>query len=161
MPLNEMQAVFAHNLEMFAELAEQLLVEDQIKAIRRIRQLRDQINAGFQAVTAQSDAVLFDFGPVASAKAEDSQRHPAMAARYPHAAAGASHCRAISRTKLRSQIYLSLIAKAGVEFEKDLAQVMRAMASEVSERPVRGCPDIRLSRRENATENPTVLSGSC
>src|SRR6202020_2215859 len=47
----------------FAELAEQLLVEDQVKAIQRIRQLRDQINNGFQAVTAQSDAVLLDFSP--------------------------------------------------------------------------------------------------
>jgi multidrug resistance protein MdtO len=61
--VGEMRAVFAHNLEMFAELAEQLLQEDHIKAIRRIRQLRDQINAGFQAVTAQSDAVLLDFSP--------------------------------------------------------------------------------------------------
>ena len=61
--VNEMQTVFARNLEMFAELAEQLLEKDQIKAIKRIRQLRDQINAGFQAVTAQSDAVLLEFGP--------------------------------------------------------------------------------------------------
>ena len=59
--LDEMRAVFARNLEMFAELAEQLLVEDHIKAIKRIRRLRDQINDGFQAVTAQSDAVLLDF----------------------------------------------------------------------------------------------------
>ncbi len=55
--------LFARNLEMFAELTEQLLEKDQIKAIRRIRQLRDQLNAGFPAVTAQADAVLFEFGP--------------------------------------------------------------------------------------------------
>ena len=61
--LDEMQTVFARNLEMFAELTEQLLEKDQIKAIRRIRQLRDQLNAGFPAVTAQADAVLFEFGP--------------------------------------------------------------------------------------------------
>jgi multidrug resistance protein MdtO len=68
--LDEMEAVFAHNLEMFAELAEQLLVKDQIQAILRIRTLRDQINAGFQAVTAQSDAVLFEFGPSRQRKLE-------------------------------------------------------------------------------------------
>ena len=45
-----MQALFARNLEMFAELTEQLLVEDQIKAIKRMRPLRDQLNAGFDAV---------------------------------------------------------------------------------------------------------------
>ncbi|MCU1312256.1 MAG: hypothetical protein JWM54_13, partial [Acidobacteriaceae bacterium] len=61
--VDEMYALFARNLEMFAELAEQLLEEDQIKAIRRIRQLRDQISAGFQAVNAQSDAVFLEFGP--------------------------------------------------------------------------------------------------
>ena len=61
--LDEMQTVFARNLEMFAELAEQLLEKDQVKAIKRIRQLRDQLNAGFQAVSAQADAVLFEFGP--------------------------------------------------------------------------------------------------
>ena len=44
-------------------LTEQLLEKDQIKAIRRIRQLRDQLNAGFQAVSAQADALLFEFGP--------------------------------------------------------------------------------------------------
>ena len=61
--LDEMQTVFARNLEMFAELTEQLLEKDQVKAIKRIRQLRDQLNAGFPAVTAQADAVLFEFGP--------------------------------------------------------------------------------------------------
>ena len=81
-PLDEMQAVFASNLEMFAELAEQFLDQDQIKAIRRIRQLRDQLNAGFQAVTAQSDAVLLDFSTARQRKLqirEDIRRwHPAF-----------------------------------------------------------------------------------
>jgi multidrug resistance protein MdtO len=37
------------------------------------------------------------------------------------------------------------IGQAGIEFETDVAQVMRAMASEVSEKPVQTAPDIRLS----------------
>ena len=61
--LDEMQRLFARNLEMFAESTEQLLEKDQTKAIRRIRQLRDQLNAGFPAVSTQADAVLFEFGP--------------------------------------------------------------------------------------------------
>jgi multidrug resistance protein MdtO len=61
--LDEMQAAFARNLELCAQIAEQLLVEDQAKAILRLRILRDQINAGFEAVRAQSDGVLFEFGP--------------------------------------------------------------------------------------------------
>jgi multidrug resistance protein MdtO len=142
--VGEMQAVFARNLEMFAELAEQLLQEDHIKAIRRIRRLRDQINAGFQAVTAQSDAVLLDFSPSRQQKLrirKDIQRwQPSI--------------RTLLQVQITSAQYLARnplsnlpepIAQAGIVFEKDVAQVMRAMASEVSEKPVEAVPDIRLS----------------
>ena len=37
------------------------------------------------------------------------------------------------------------IAQTGVAFEKDIAQVMHAMASEVSGKPVAAVPDIRMS----------------
>ena len=37
------------------------------------------------------------------------------------------------------------VAQIGVAFEKDIAVVMRAMASEVNGKPVAGVPDIRLS----------------
>jgi multidrug resistance protein MdtO len=142
--LDEMQTVFAHNLEMFAELAEQLLEKDQVKAIKRIRQLRDQLNAGFQAVTAQADAVLFEFGPSRQRQLqirEDVRRwQPSI--------------RTLLQVQVTSAQYLSLkpltnlpepIAQAGVAFEKDIALVMRAMASEVSGKPVAAVPDIRLS----------------
>jgi len=142
--VDEMQTVFARNLEMFAELAEQLLEKDQIKAIRRIRQLRDQLNAGFGAVTAQADAVLFEFGPSRPQKLqirEDMRRwQPSV--------------RTLLQVQVASAQYLynkplsnlpEPIAQAGVAFEKDIAQVMHAMASEVSGKPVEGVPDIRLS----------------
>jgi len=142
--VDEMQTVFARNLEMFADLAEQLLEKDQIKAIRRIRQLRDQLNAGFGAVTAQGDAVLFEFGPSRQQKLqirEDLRRwQPAI--------------RTLLQVQVASAQYLvnkplsnlpEPIAKAGVAFEKDIAQVMHAMASEVNGKPVEGVPDIRLS----------------
>jgi multidrug resistance protein MdtO len=152
--LDEMQMIFARNLEMFAELAEQLLQKDQIKAIKRIRQLRDQLNAGFQAVTAQSDAIPFEFGPSRSQKMqirEDVRRwQPSI--------------RTLLQVQVTSAQYLSLkplsnlpepIAQAGVAFEKDIAQVMRAMASQVTGKPVDAVPDIRLSavRMQEAISN--------
>ena len=131
--------LFARNLEMFAELTEQLLEQDQVKAIRRIRQLRDQLNAGFQAVTAQADAVLFEFGPSRPRKLqirEDVRRwQPSI--------------RALLQVQITSVQYLAHkplsslpepIAQAGVAFEKDIALVMHAMASEVKREASRWCP---------------------
>jgi multidrug resistance protein MdtO len=142
--VDEMQTVFARNLEMFAELAEQLLEKDPIKGIRRIRQLRDQLNAGFGAVTAQGDAVLFEFGPSRQQKLqirEDIRRwQPSI--------------RTLLQVQVASAQYLfnkplsnlpEPIAQAGVAFEKDIAQVMHAMASEVKGKPVDDVPDIRMS----------------
>ncbi len=142
--VSEMQAVFAHNLELFAELAEQLLEEDQIQAIKRIRQLRDQINDGFQAVTAQSDAVLLDFSRSREQKLQirkDIRRwQPAM--------------RTLLQVQVASVQYLTKnplsdlpepVAQAGVAFEREIAQVMRAMATEVSGKPIDAVPEIRLS----------------
>ena len=143
-PLGEMQAIFARNLEMFAELAQQLLEEDQIKAIRRIRELRDQINSGFDAVRAQSDAVLLDFSSSRQQKLrlrEDIRRwQPSI--------------RTLLEVQITSAQYLAqrpltdlpeLIARAGVDFEKDIAHVMRAMADEVSGKAAAAVPDVRMS----------------
>jgi multidrug resistance protein MdtO len=143
-PVNEMQAVFAHNLELFAELAERVLEKDPIKAIQRIRQLRDQINEGFLAVSAQSDAVLLDFSPSRQQKLQvrkDIRRwQPAI--------------RTLLQVQVASVQYLAKnplsdlpepVAQAGAGFERDIAQVMHAMASEVSGKPVDAVPDIRLS----------------
>jgi multidrug resistance protein MdtO len=142
--VDEMQAVFAHNLEMFAELAEQLLEKDQIKAIRRIRQLRDQLNAGFAAVTAQADAVLFEFGPSRPQKMqirEDLRRwQPSIRTLLLVQVASAQYLANKPLSNLPEPV-----AQAGVAFEKDIALVMHALASEVSGKPVEGVPDIRIS----------------
>ncbi len=142
--LDEMQAIFARNLEALAQLAEQLLEQDQVKAIRRVRQLRDQLNTGFEAVRAQSDAVLFEFGPSRAHKLrirDDVKRWQPQV-----------------RTLLLVQItaiqYLAQkplselpepVAAAGVSFERDAARVMRAMAFQVNGKPVDAVPDIRES----------------
>ncbi len=141
---DEMQVVFARNLEMFAELAEQLLEADQIQSIKRIRSLRDQLNAGFEAVRAQSDAVLLEFGSSRRRKLEireDIRRwQPAI--------------RTLLQVQLTSAQYLmqnplktlpAPIAEAGVAFEKDIAHVMRSMANEVTGKVAQPVPDLRIS----------------
>jgi multidrug resistance protein MdtO len=142
--VSEMQAVFAHNLEMFAELAEQLLVEDNIKAIRRIRQLRDQLNDGFQAVIAQADAVLLDFSPLRQQKLrirKNIQRwQPSIRTLLQVQVTAAQYLAQNPLTNLPEPV-----AQAGTGFERDVAQVMHAMASAVSGKPVDAAPDIRLS----------------
>jgi multidrug resistance protein MdtO len=142
--VDEMEAAFIRNLQMFAELAEQMLEPDQVKKIRRIRRLRDQLNAGFEAVKAQADAVLFEFGPSRKRKLQvrDEIRRwqPSI--------------RTLLQVQITSAQYLSQkplqdmpgpIAQAGVAFEKDIAHVMRAMADMVAGKPVGSVPDIRLS----------------
>jgi multidrug resistance protein MdtO len=139
---DEMQRMFARNLEMFAELTEQLLVEDQIMAIKRMRMLRDQINAGFDAVRAQSDAVLFEFGASRQIKLkirEDIRRwQPSI--------------RTLLLVQITSAQYLAQnplkqlpapIAEAGILFEEAIARVMRALANEVSGKPSQPVPNLR------------------
>src|SRR5271170_468203 len=142
--LDEMQAAFAQNLERLAQLSEQLLEEDTIKSIRRIRQLRDQINAGFLAVSAQGDAVLFEFGANrrrALRIREDLRRwQPSI--------------RTLLQVKITFWQYRvqrplktmpATIVQANIAFARDVAQVMRAMANEVSGKPVTAVPDIQSS----------------
>jgi multidrug resistance protein MdtO len=156
--LDEMQAIFARNLELFAELAEQLLEQDQVKAIRRIRQLRDQINEGFGAVKAQSDAILFEFGPSRQRKLQirdDVRRwQPSI--------------RTLLLVQITAVQYLAQkpltdlpepIAEVGIAFEKDVARVMRAMASEVTGKPVETAPDIRVSATRVQQEIQTYYQG--
>ena len=145
--LDEMQTIFARNLGMFADLTEQLLVEDQIAAMKKIRTLRDQLNAGFDAVRAQSDAVLFEFGSARERKMklrDDVRRwQPSI--------------RTLLLVQVTSAQYLTqkplknlppTIAEAGVAFEKAIARVMRALADEVSGKPAQPVPELRHAAEE-------------
>ncbi len=142
--LDEMQAVFARNLELFAELSEQLLNEDREDFVRRVRRLRDEINAGFQAVNAQADAVLFEFGPSRQRKLkirDDIRRwQPSL--------------RTLLLVEVTSWQYRSQkplyelpvpVAEAHVEFEKNTARILRAMANQVSGKPAEAAPNIQES----------------
>jgi multidrug resistance protein MdtO len=142
--VNEMQLVFAQNLEKFAELAEQFLLEDHVKAIRRMRQLRDQLNDGFQAVTAQADAVLLDFSPSRQQKLvvrKNIMRWlPSLRTLLQVQITAAQYVAQKPLTNLPEPV-----AQACIEFEKDVARTIHAMASEVSGKPVEAVPDVGLS----------------
>lgn len=142
--LDEMQAVFARNFDMFAELTEQLVERDHIKAIRRMRQLRDQIIGGFEAVTAQSDAVLFEFGRSRRRKLkirDDFRRwQPSLRTLLLVQMTSAQY-----RGQSPINTLPAALAQAIIGFEEDIARVMRAMANLVREKPVESVPDIRLS----------------
>jgi multidrug resistance protein MdtO len=142
--LEEMQTAFARNLEQFAELTEQLLEHDIIKAIKRIRLLRDQINAGFQTVTAQSDAVLFEFGPERQRKLqirEDMRRwQPSVRTLLQLQTTSVQY-----RVKESIHEIPEALGEARSLFEEDIVRIMRAMANEVSGKPSGVVPDIQMS----------------
>ena len=66
--LQEMEEAFCQNLQMLSQLMEEPWKDDPKVATGRLVQLRDQINNGFNTVKAQSDAVLFEFGPTRARK---------------------------------------------------------------------------------------------
>ncbi|MGO9520444.1 MAG: hypothetical protein ACLPND_25685 [Candidatus Korobacteraceae bacterium] len=142
--LQEMQDAFARNLRLLAELTEQPRKGDPKEAVRRILQLRDQINDGFNAVKAQSDAVLFEFGPSRARKLairDDIRRwQPTLGILLQ-----------VQVTFLQYLFEKGLpavpqsIAEARVAFESDMALVARAMADEVSGKVSRVAPDVQES----------------
>ena len=142
--LEEMQHLFARNLEMFAQLVDQLLVEDRNQAIKKFRQLRDQITAGFQAVVAQADAVLFEFGPTRQYKLrirEDVRRwQPSLRTLLLVETTYAQY-----RWQRPLGELPPVIAEAHTEFDKDVADAMRALANEVAGKVPETVPDIHAS----------------
>ena len=142
--LDEVETLFASTLEMFAELTEQLLKEDRNESVRQIRRLRDQLNANFQAIAAQSDALLFEFGPTRERKLKirnDVRRWlPSLRTLL---------LVQVTSSQYRLQIPISSLppslARAHLEFESDVSQTMRAMADEVNGRGHVAMPDIQSS----------------
>ena len=142
--LQEMQDAFARNLRLLAELTEQSRKGDRKEAAIRVLQLRDQINDGFNAVKAQSDAVLFEFGPSRERKLairEDLKRwQPTLGILLQ-----------VQVTFLQYLFEKGLpavpqsIAEARAAFESDMALVARAMADEVSGKVSRVAPDVQES----------------
>jgi multidrug resistance protein MdtO len=142
--VDEMQSLFARNLEMFAELTEQLLLEDRNQAVKRTRQLRDLLNAGFQAVNAQADAVLFEFG-------RGRRRNLEIREDFRRWQPNLRTLLLIQLTFSQYRIQQPLstlptgVAEAQSAFENDVARLMRIMANEVSGKVVAPAPDISAS----------------
>jgi multidrug resistance protein MdtO len=142
--VDEMQAAFARNLDLFAKLSEQLLNEDQNEAIKQIRQLRDQINAGFLAVNAQADAVVFEFGASRQLKmkirADFRRWQPSIRTLLLVQVTSAQYRLQRPLNELPEPLDQALVA-----FERDIARVMRSMANEINGKTLEEAPDIRHS----------------
>jgi multidrug resistance protein MdtO len=142
--LQEMQEGFARNLRLLAELIEQARMQDRQEAVRRALQLRDQINDGFNAVKAQADAVVFEFGPSRQRKLkirDDFRRwQPTLGALLQVQTTGLQY--------LYEKRYPELsrpIADALTAFEKDMAITARAMSDEVAGNVAQAAPDVQES----------------
>lgn len=153
---DELQVVFSRNLEAFAQVAETLTDRVYSEAqIRRVRILRDQINAGFLAVAAQYDALLFEFGPDRRRKLEirESRRRwqPLIRTLLQLQMTAAQY-----RARWSVSPTDNVIMEAENAYERDFAAVMRALADEVSGKPAVPIPDIRASAeklRQNILEH--------
>ena len=141
--LQEMRDMFCSNLERLAELFEQSRNADREVAAKRAMQLRDQINQGFAAVKAQSDAVLFEFGPSRERKlkirADFNRWQPTL---------GILLQVEVTYLQYLAELRTSLppkIAEAQSAFEEDMAVLVRAMSDEVAGRVSSGAPDVPQS----------------
>ena len=142
--LQEMQDAFSRNLQMLAELFEQSCNDGREEAAKRVLQLRDQINAGFDAVRAQSDAVLFEFGPSRERKLRirDNFRRwqPTLGALLHVQIAFLQHISGTRFAELPPKI-----AKAQTAFERDMAIVTQTMSNDVAGKMTSTAPDIQES----------------
>ena len=142
--LQEMQEAFARNLHLLAELIQQSRTEDRKEAVRRVVQLRDQINEGFNAVKAQSDAVLFEFGPSRERKLkirDDFKRwQPTLGILLQVQVTFLQYFFEMRLAELPQPI-----ADAEAAFEEDMAIIAQAMSDEVAGKASRVTPDIQES----------------
>ncbi len=142
--LEEMQDAFSRNLRMLAELFEQLRKDDRKEAAKRILQLRDQIKAGFNAVNAQSDAVLFEFGPSRERKLkirDDFRRwQPTLRILLQVQVTFLQYRLASWLPELPQKITEALMT-----FEENMAIIARNMADDVAGKVSSAAPDIQKS----------------
>jgi multidrug resistance protein MdtO len=142
--LQEMQEAFCRNLRMLAELMEPPREGDLEAAAKRVVQLRDQINDGFNTVRAQSDAVLFEFGP--SRKRKLAMREDFR--RWQSPIGILAQVQITFRQYFFEKRFPELpppIADAVAAFEQNMAVIAKAMADDVAGRASSAVPDIQES----------------
>jgi multidrug resistance protein MdtO len=142
--VQEMQEGFARNFQRLAELIELARQPASGEVGRRALQLGDQINAEFNAVKAQSDAVVFEFGPSRERKLkirDDIRRwQPALGALLQVQMTSLQYLFETRARKLAPGIAEALSA-----FEEDMAITVRVMSEEVSGKRSRTPPDVQTS----------------
>jgi multidrug resistance protein MdtO len=142
--LQDMQDGFARNLQRLAELIELARQPASGEVAMRALQLGDQINAEFNAVKAQSDAVVFEFGPSRQRKLrirDDIRRwQPTLGALLQVQMTSLQYLFETRARKLPQGIAEALSA-----FEEDMAITAQAMSDEVSGKPRRTPPDVQKS----------------
>jgi len=122
--------------------------------------LGDQINAEFNAVKAQSDAVVFEFGPSRQQKLrirDDIRRwQPQLGALLQVQMTSLQY-----RFETRARSLAEGIAEALSAFEEDMAVTARVMSDEVSGAPGRMPPDVQKSAStlRQEIENHYAASG--
>ncbi len=158
--LQEMQDGFARNLRLLAELIELATKQPTEEVARRALQLRDQINEGFNAVKAQSDAVVFEFGPSRERKLkirDDIRRwQPALGALLQVQITGLQYL-----FERRSQQLAQGIREALSTFEEDMAITAQVMSNEVRGKACDMPPDVQKSaaRLQQEIEKHYAVSG--
>jgi multidrug resistance protein MdtO len=142
--LQEMEGIFARTLRLLAELIQQCEKEDPKDAVSHVAQLRDQINEGFNAVKAQADAVVFEFGPTRQRKLKirnDIRRWlPTLGILLQVQITYLQYLFQTHATTLPPSI-----VQAQAAFEEDLASIARAMSDEVSGKIPPATPDVQSS----------------
>jgi len=142
--LEEMQDVFCRNLERLAELFEQSRVADCKAAAKRAVQLRDQINNGFTAVKAQSDALLFEFGPSRARKLrirDDFKRwQPTLGIFLQMQMTYLEYL-----AELQTALVPPKITEAQRVFEEDMVSLVRAMSDDIAGKASNRAPDVQES----------------
>ena len=142
--LEEMQNLFCRNLEKMAELFELSCSHDCEVATKRAMQLWDQINHGFAAVKAQSDAVLFEFGPSRERKLkirDDFKRwQPTLGALLQVQVTYLQYL-----AEMRISLLPAKIAEAQGTFQEDMAVLVRAISDDIAGKVSGSAPDVQQS----------------
>jgi multidrug resistance protein MdtO len=142
--LQEMQDAFARNLRLMAELLQLRENQDRVEAVRQAIQLRDRVNDGFNVMKAQSDAVVFEFGPSRQRKLlirDDMRRWQSTLGIFLQ----------MLTTYLQYLFQLRLpatdasISEARIAFEDGLAAIIRAMSAELCGSAPVTTPDIQAA----------------
>ena len=142
--LEQMQDLFCRNLAKLAELFDLSRSADRGVAAKRAMQLRDQINQGFAAVKAQSDAVLFEFGPSRERKlkirADFNRWQPALGVLLQVQMTYLQYL-----AELRTSVLPPRIAEAQGSFEQSMAVLVRAMADDIAGKASTSAVDVQQS----------------